>query len=399
MKFPSIAVSQLLFLLALQLSQHDVFGAPPTSSTPAKRLSGSVSSITSAMLQMQSPSSKQQKHNNDNVDNNLKSGDDSASIKVYRLLSLQDTKGTNKKEEVSQFVRNHGIRPKNANANCTVLEHILDGSTPNFASQFISTSFDPTSVMRFATTAMEKDDQNMNEDQLFIATILIPATQDDYYDLSSYTEPLSIQHRKKTGVDRNFRANQVTTSMKECIIKRSIQPTEIISIQTAPEFFESIVHDCPQQEVENTSDVNMRNLPPLNITKFFDRPSNIVEKNVEYLREIFSRTDISGKGTHFLGLYNDLKSVKNGLTEDEKPTDEVLTFIQANIHQAFFDWVSKDGFDIRDCTPQELNAFSSKLPDNWSISSDDEMNTVDDNVSLVGLPLSGMRLSPLTFVN
>ena len=173
--------------------------------------------------------------------------------------------------------------------------------------------------------------------------------------------------------------------MSECIINRSIEPSEIVSVTSVSEFVVFTIDEAQpiiQGAEGQDAPVLLNALPPLSSTRFHDRPTEVVENNVKLLRELFSRTDIAGKGTHFAGLYKDLTSVMNGL-KDGKPTDESLTFIQANIHQSFFDLCCEDGFDIRNCTPDELNEFSNKLPDGWSIVTEEALNAEEDEVNEV----------------
>ena len=299
-------------------------------------------------------------------------------ITLFRLLSTQNTGDAVTVEGALHFVKAHGLQPKDPDATHNVVDHILSGSNEDFASQFISTSYSAICVAKLAKAATEGNPQAKAE-TLYVATIEIEANRNDHYNLSSFTDPESISHRSQTCVDADFRANQLATSMKECIINRSIEPSEIVSVTQVSEFVVTIDEAQPTQEA---APVLLNALPPLSSTRFHDRPTEVVENNVKLLRELFSRTDIAGKGTHFAGLYKDLTSVMNGL-KDGKPTDESLTFIQANIHQSFFDLFCEDGFDIRNCTPDELNEFSNKLPDGWSIVTEEALNAEEDEVNEV----------------
>ena len=305
-------------------------------------------------------------------------------ITLYRLLSTQNTGDADTVEGALHFVKAHGLQPKDPDATHNVVDHILSGSNEDFASQFISTSYSAICVAKLAKAATEGNPQAKAE-TLYVATIEIEANRNDHYNLSSFTDPESISHRSQTCVDADFRANQLATSMKECIINRSIEPSEIVSVTSVSDFIVFAIDEAQpimQGAEGQDAPVLFNVLPPLSSTKFHDRPTEVVENNVKLLRELFSRTDITGKGTHFAGLYKDLKSVMNGL-KDGKPTDESLTFIQANIHQSFFDLFCEDGFDIRNCTPDELTEFSNQLADGWSIVTEEELNAEEDEVNEV----------------
>jgi len=54
-------------------------------------------------------------------------------------------------------------------------------------------------------------------------------------------------------------------------------------------------------------------------------------------------------------------------------TSDVLMFLQGCVHQSFFDLIGKDGFDIRNVTPDELyNEVISKLPEGWLCAEDND---------------------------
>ena len=202
-------------------------------------------------------------------------------ITLFRLLSTQNTGDADTVEDALQFVQVHGLQPKDLTADRTVLEHILSGSNKDFSSQFISTSYDPSSVVKLAEAAVEGD--LVEEGKLYVATIEIEANQGDHYNLSSFTDPESMSHRQQTGVDVNFRANLLATSMKECIINRSIEPSEIVSVTSVSDFIVFAIDEAQpimQGAEGQDAPVLFNVLPPLSSTKFHDRPTEVVENNV-----------------------------------------------------------------------------------------------------------------------
>ena len=53
-------------------------------------------------------------------------------------------------------------------------------------------------------------------------------------------------------------------------------------------------------------------------------------------------------------------------------------FLQGCIHQSFFDLIGKDGFNIRNVTPEELyNEIISKLPEDWLCAEDNDEEEED----------------------
>ena len=86
---------------------------------------------------------------------------------------------------------------------------------------------------------------------------------------------------------------------------------------------------------------------------------------------VAGQTVVLNTHSHFKGLLNGLKDVENGLDKDGKPTVQALTYLQANIHEELFKLIAKRGFDIRNCTLDELNELQRKLGFGWSVSEED----------------------------
>jgi len=60
-------------------------------------------------------------------------------------------------------------------------------------------------------------------------------------------------------------------------------------------------------------------------------------------------------------------------------TSDVLMFFQGCVDQSFFDMIGKDGFDIRDLTPQQVeDEIISKLPEGWVCTYNDEEEEAEE---------------------
>ena len=76
--------------------------------------------------------------------------------------------------------------------------------------------------------------------------------------------------------------------------------------------------------------------------------------------------------SHCRGIYRSLDKGKCEITTD------VLMFLQGCVHQSFFDLIGKDGFDIRNVTPDELyKEVISKLPEGWLCAEDNDEEEED----------------------
>lgn len=62
-------------------------------------------------------------------------------------------------------------------------------------------------------------------------------------------------------------------------------------------------------------------------------------------------------------------------------TVEALTYLQANLHKELFNLIAQRGFDIRNCTLDELDELQRKLGIGWSVSEED-LDGDKDEVSL-----------------
>lgn len=297
---------------------------------------------------------------------------------LHRLLSPKDTGGRKTSAAVLRYVKQKGITPKNAKANYSEKEHVLRGSEDKFKSQFISTAVNLSSIIDLAKLAVADGDDIKIED-LFIAKIKIEEGGNDYCDLSN-TTTLSVTHRRETGVAADYTANKLSASMTEVLLRRPIKPLEIEEIIPVSEV------DVTQPQ-QNTAPTIRRPLPPMHSTLFPNRPAKEVEKYVNVLYDLCNRVD-SNLNTHFKGLLNGLKDVENGLDEDGKPTVEALTYLQANLHKEFFSLIAQRGFDIRNCTLDELDELQRKLGTGWSVSEED----LDGDKDEVSLKVIGRRL-------
>jgi len=216
----------------------------------------------------------------------------------------------------------------------------------------------------------------MDECELYVAEVKIEDNKNDYIDLSNTTS-MSRDHRRKHGVAGSSRASYLSTLLSEVLIVRPINPSEVVTITAVSEFLSTV--DTTQLE-EQKENAPPKELPPLSMTCFHDRSTEKVEEHVGQLDDLFSRLD-SSVSSHSKSLLNVLKNVENGLDKDGKPTVEALTYLQANLHEELFKLIAKRGFDIRNCTLDELDELQRKLGFGWSVSEED-LDGDKDEVSL-----------------
>ena len=151
---------------------------------------------------------------------------DSTVMRLYRLLMHSETGLANTEDDALDHLKNAGILPKDPDANCTALQHILDGT---LKSQYISMTLDFDCAMKLAIEAMGGT-RNMDADQLFIAEIDFNCeTSGRLIDLTDACE-ISRSHRDDTGVSANKKASHCTKWFQELLSPRSIQPEEVVGV-------------------------------------------------------------------------------------------------------------------------------------------------------------------------
>ena len=120
-------------------------------------------------------------------------------------------------------------------------------------------------------------------------------------------------------------------------------------------------------------------------TEFADRCPEQAKKNAALLLAFFNASEEAGAGSHWKGIRNSFRR------DDDVMTMEKCLFIQATTHQAFFDFIGKDGFDMRNVKPGEVEALMRVLPKGWAIVKDVSLHIF---IMLTYVCLSFLLLSP-----
>jgi hypothetical protein len=134
---------------------------------------------------------------------------------VYRAL---------RREEMSAALET-GLVAKNTNLNITPLDHIVDGSTPGFESQFISVTRDPRLAERWARRSGTA-----------VVTIDLNQVGSPVLDLSTSagrTRFLGDASRAFVG-SRLQEANRLSRNASELLIRQSVSPSAIKSLRIFP---------------------------------------------------------------------------------------------------------------------------------------------------------------------
>jgi len=285
-------------------------------------------------------------------------------IELYRLCNEEDT-GNNETVEASiQHVKDHGIKPLAPDSECTVYEHVMSIRK----GKYVSFTYSPKSIIRFAKSAVE--DHNAKEEELIVTKINVTVSDEDYIDLSNNQSELTRQHRAEINSDPH--AILYVSSMQEVLFERPIKPSEIEEVLPLSKFVEKM-NEVDLRDAQTPIPIVTQDLPS------YSSPAGIsvktedqVENNVEFMGECNGLAhDGTATNTHWKGFDNAMKNINNSSNEDGTPTVEVLKFAQSGIPQEVIDWIKAPGFNIRDCTREQLDELKQNLPANWFIGGDD----------------------------